>query len=131
MTRKEVSFILRELRGNMKAPTTIGEHATLTIESARASYPVGNMLLYCAAYNISCIIVDKKRNFNYRVADMDDVVSVLRKMVDWRDTNFHRMSTFIGGNFTARVRDGKVSLSIDMLLKMLDHLNCDITFKIN
>jgi len=131
MERLEVSFILTRLRGNRARTKKLGKYASDTIETGRHSFPVSNMLIYCEDYDIGAVVYDKKRKFEYKVADMDDVNQTIRFLLDWRHVSVNKLCRDIGRVYTDRERDGKLSMSIDTFLKVLKYLDCELRFKSN
>ena len=130
MNKVELGVKLANMR-NGQSIEGLTDYAVKSIEEARSSYPVANMLMYCNRLHIVVVLKDTATMECYPVENTSEVHDVLQMLMQrWQidDTMMFRKT---GIHYTApksKADAERGSLSIDTMLAMCKTLRCELNF---
>lgn len=127
MTTEQIAERLREVRGDGEYVGSMSGYSRMTIEQHRANYPVSNLMGYCDGLGIQPIITDMTMSESYdvdSVSDVHEVIAMLMKRYEIDEKYLYRKTA---RHYTPP-KEGRTSLSIEVLLAILDAMMCKLDF---
>lgn len=129
MNKEKLGMVLTALR-NERPIESLTAYTVQSIEDARASYPVPNLIAYCNDLSIKIVMTDMATDESYPVDNISDVHSILQMLMGRYQTDHKLIYRKTGIHYTAPASSGgkAESLRITTLLAMCDVLHCKLDF---
>lgn len=142
MTKEELAKKLEQTRTQECDRNVLTDYAIQSIEQGRSSYPVSNLLVYCAGTKLQLIMVDMATEEEFAPTSALEVHQVLNKLMERYDVDHKLVYRKTAVHYTPpKTLDSKelerlqktqkhvIPLSITTLLAVCSVIHCSLDFR--